>query len=152
MSEVTGRMSIQAASANLEKSKGGMGLLLSGVPGVAPAHVVVIGAGVVGSHALQIAVGMGARVTILDRNVGRLRQLDMIFGNRITTLYSNIHSIEESVLTADAVIGAVLVPGATAPRLVTRAMVAKRKSRCGRSRRRSRPGRMLRRIPRNHTH
>ncbi|MFM0511715.1 alanine dehydrogenase [Paraburkholderia sp. RL17-373-BIF-A] len=125
MSEVAGRMSIQAAAANLEKSKGGMGLLLSGVPGVAPAHVVVIGAGVVGSHALQVAVGMGARVTILDRNVDRLRQLDMIFGNRITTLYSNIHSIEESVLAADVVIGAVLVPGATAPRLVTRAMVAK---------------------------
>ncbi|AJG19536.1 alanine dehydrogenase [Cupriavidus basilensis] len=128
MSEVAGRMSVQVAAANLEKSKGGMGLLLAGVPGVAPAHVVVIGAGVVGAHALQVAIGMGARVTILDRNVDRLRQLDLIFGNRVTTLYSSGHNIEESVLDADAVIGSVLLPGAAAPKLVTRGMVARMKT------------------------
>ena len=128
MSEVAGRMSVQVAASNLEISKGGMGLLLAGVPGVAPAHVVVIGAGVVGTHALQVAIGMGARVTVLDKNVERLRQLDLIFGNRITTLYSSEHSIEASVLNADAVIGSVLVPGASAPRLVTRGMVARMKT------------------------
>ncbi|GAB6849216.1 alanine dehydrogenase [Paraburkholderia kururiensis] len=127
MSEVAGRMSIQVAAANLEKPHGGMGLLLAGVPGVAPGHVVIIGAGVVGTHALQIAVGLGARVTILDRNVERLRQLDLIFGNRITTLSSSAHAIERSVLSADAVIGAVLIPGAAAPRLVTRDTIGRMK-------------------------
>jgi alanine dehydrogenase len=128
MSEVVGRMSVQVAASNLEISKGGMGLLLAGVPGVAPAHVVVIGAGVVGTHALQVAIGMGARVTVLDKNVERLRQLDLIFGNRITTLFSSEHSIEASVLNADAVIGGVLVPGAAAPKLVTRGMIARMKT------------------------
>ncbi|KJK21941.1 alanine dehydrogenase [Burkholderiaceae bacterium 16] len=128
MSEVAGRMSVQVAASNLEISKGGMGLLLAGVPGVAPAHVVVIGAGVAGTQALQVAIGMGARVTVLDKNVERLRQLDLIFGNRITTLYSSEHSIEASVLNADAVIGCVLVPGASAPKLVTRGMVARMKT------------------------
>jgi alanine dehydrogenase len=127
MSEVAGRMSIQAGAAHLEKSKGGMGLLLGGVPGVAPGHVAIIGAGVVGTNALQIAVGMGARVTVLDKNVDRLRQLDLVFGNRVQTMYSNAHTIEEAVLDADLVIGGVLVPGAAAPKLVTRAMVAKMK-------------------------
>lgn len=127
MSEVAGRMSIQAGAAHLEKSKGGMGVLLGGVPGVAPAHVVIIGAGVVGTHALQMAVGMGARVTVLDRNVDRLRQLDLVFGNRISTGYSNVQSLEESVLAADLVIGGVLIPGAAAPKLVTRAMIARMK-------------------------
>jgi alanine dehydrogenase len=127
MSEVAGRMSIQAAAANLEKSRGGMGILLGGVPGVAAAHVVVIGAGVVGTHALQMAVGLGARVTVLDKNVDRLRQLDLVFGNRIHTCYSTAASIEEAVLDADAVIGGVLVPGASAPKLVTRRMVASMK-------------------------
>jgi len=125
MSEVAGRMSVQAGAAHLEKSKGGMGLLLGGVPGVAPAHVVILGAGVVGTHALQMAVGMGARVTVLDKNVDRLRQLDLIFGNRISTLYSTTLSVEESVLAADLVIGGVLIPGAAAPKLVTRAMVSR---------------------------
>jgi alanine dehydrogenase len=125
MSEVAGRMSIQVAAAHLEKPRGGMGLLLAGVPGVAPAHVVVIGAGVVGTHALQMAIGMGARVTILDKNLDRLRQLDLIFGNRVTTLHSNAHTIESSVLNADVVIGSVLIPGAAAPKLVTRSMIAK---------------------------
>ncbi|HSI59282.1 MAG TPA: alanine dehydrogenase [Ideonella sp.] len=123
MSEVAGRMSIQAGAAHLEKSKGGMGVLLGGVPGVEPAHVVIIGAGVVGTHALQMAVGMGARVTVLDKNVDRLRQLDLVFGNRISTLYSSVLSLEENVLDADLVIGGVLIPGAAAPKLVTRSMI-----------------------------
>jgi len=125
MSEVAGRMSIQAGAAHLEKSKGGMGVLLGGVPGVAPAHVVILGAGVVGTHALQCAVGAGARVTVLDKNVDRLRQLDLVFGNRITTLYSNAQSVEDSVLAADMVVGGVLIPGAAAPKLVTREMIGK---------------------------
>ena len=127
MSEVAGRMSIQAGAAHLEKSKGGMGVLLGGVPGVAPGHVAILGAGVVGTHALQCAVGAGARVTVLDRNVDRLRQLDLVFGNRITTLYSNAQSVEESVLAADLVIGGVLIPGAAAPKLVTRDMISRMK-------------------------
>jgi alanine dehydrogenase len=127
MSEVAGRMSIQAGAAHLEKSKGGMGLLLGGVPGVAPGHIVIIGAGVVGTNALQMAVGTGARVTVLDKSVDRLRQLDLVFGNRITTLYSNAQSIEESVLSADLVIGGVLVPGAAAPKLVTKSMISRMK-------------------------
>lgn len=127
MSEVAGRMSIQAGAAFLEKSRGGMGLLLGGVPGVAPGHVVVLGAGVVGTNALQMAVGMGARVTVLDKNVDRLRQLDLVYGNRISTVFSNVQSVEEAVLAADLVIGGVLVPGAAAPRLVTRSMIAKMK-------------------------
>ena len=123
MSEVAGRMSVQAGAAHLEKSKGGMGVLLGGVPGVAPAQVVILGAGVVGTHALQMAVGMGAQVTVLDKNVDRLRHLDLIFGNRITTLYSTAQSVEEAVLAADLVIGGVLIPGAAAPKLVTRDML-----------------------------
>ena len=124
MSEVAGRMSIQAAASNLEKSRGGMGVLLGGVPGVPAAHVVIIGAGVVGTNALQMAVGMGARVTVLDRSIERLRHLDLVFGNRITTRYSTATSVEEAVLDADAVIGGVLVAGAAAPKLVTREMVS----------------------------
>lgn len=127
MSEVAGRMSIQAGAAHLEKSKGGMGLLLGGVPGVEAGHVVIIGAGVVGTNALQMAVGIGARVTVLDKNVDRLRQLDLVFGNRISTLYSNAHTVEESVLSADLVVGGVLVPGAAAPKLVTRDMISRMK-------------------------
>jgi alanine dehydrogenase len=124
MSEVAGRMSIQAGAAHLEKSKGGMALLLGGVPGVAPAHVVIIGAGVVGTNALQIAVGMGARVTIIDKNLDRLRALDLIYGNRVTTLCSNAQTIEDSALAADLLIGGVLIPGAAAPKLVTRDMIS----------------------------
>jgi len=127
MSEVAGRMSIQAGAHYLEIAHGGRGLLLGGVPGVAPGHVAVIGAGVVGTHALQMAVGLGARVTVLDKNVDRLRQLDLVFGNRINTSYSNAHSIEEAVLDADLVIGGVLVPGAAAPKLVTRSHIARMK-------------------------
>ena len=127
MSEVAGRMAVQAAAAHLEKSKGGMGVLLGGVPGVPAAHVVVLGAGVVGTHALQMAVGMGARVTVLDKNVDRLRQLDLVFGNRISTVYSTTQSVEEAVLDADVVVGGVLIPGAAAPKLVTRDMISRMK-------------------------
>jgi alanine dehydrogenase len=127
MSEVAGRMAVQAGAAHLEKSKGGMGVLLGGVPGVPAAHCVILGAGVVGTHALQMAVGMGARVTVLDKSIDRLRQLDLIFGNRIHTVYSNMQTAEEAVLDADLVIGGVLIPGAAAPKLVTRAMVGKMK-------------------------
>jgi alanine dehydrogenase len=127
MSEVAGRMAVQAGATHLEKSKGGLGLLLGGVPGVQPAHVAILGAGVVGTHALQVAVGMGARVTVLDKNIDRLRALDLVFGNRITTLYSNAEAVEDSVLAADLVIGGVLIPGAAAPKLVTRNMIARMK-------------------------
>jgi alanine dehydrogenase len=127
MSEVAGRMSIQAGAAHLEKSRGGMGLLLGGVPGVAAGHVVIIGAGVVGANALQMAVGTGARVTVLDKNLDRLRQLDLVYGNRIATLHSNAQALEEAVLSSDLVIGGVLVPGAAAPKLVTRSMVSRMK-------------------------
>ena len=127
MSEVAGRMAVQAGAAHLEKSKGGRGVLLGGVPGVPAAHVVIIGAGMVGTNALQMAVGLGARVTVIDKSVDRLRQLDLIFGNRISTVYSTAHNIEEAVLDADLVIGGVLIPGAAAPKLVTAAMVARMK-------------------------
>ncbi|HOE41915.1 MAG TPA: alanine dehydrogenase [Rhodoferax sp.] len=127
MSEVAGRMAIQAGAAHLEKSKGGMGVLLGGVPGVPAAHVVILGAGVVGTHALQMAVGMGARVSVLDKNMDRLRQLDLIFGNRIHTIFSTAQSVEDAVLDADLVVGGVLIPGAAAPKLVSRAMISRMK-------------------------
>ena len=127
MSEVAGRMAVQAGAHYLEIAHGGRGLLLGGVPGVAPGHVAVIGAGVVGTNALQMAVGLGARVTVLDKNMDRLRQLDLVFGNRIGTVYSTAHSIEEAVLDADLVIGGVLVPGAAAPKLVTRSHISRMK-------------------------
>lgn len=123
MSEVAGRMSIQAAANHLEKVHGGKGVLLAGVPGVAAGHVVILGAGVVGSNALQMAVGLQARVTVIDKSLERLRQLDQIYGNRITTLYSTTRAIEEAVKSADAVIGAVLLPGASAPKLVSHEMI-----------------------------
>ncbi len=127
MSEVAGRMAIQAGAAHLERSKGGLGVLLGGVPGVAPAQVVILGGGVVGTNALQMAVGMGARVSVLDTSVQQLRHLDLVFGNRISTLFSTAYSVEDCVLGADLVIGGVLIPGAAAPKLVTRAMVARMK-------------------------
>jgi alanine dehydrogenase len=127
MSEVAGRMSVQAGAHYLEIAHGGRGLLLGGVPGVAPGHVAIIGAGVVGTHALQMAVGLGARVTVLDKNVDRLRQLDLVFGNRISTVYSTAQSIEDVVLDADLVIGGVLVPGAAAPKVVTRSHISRMK-------------------------
>ncbi|MCX7061141.1 MAG: alanine dehydrogenase [Gammaproteobacteria bacterium] len=123
MSEVAGRMSIQAGAHAMEKAQGGNGVLLGGVPGVAPADVIVIGGGVVGYNAARIAVGMGANVTILDRSLPRLAWLDTAFDGRLTTLYSTVDALETAVRHADLVIGAVLVPGAAAPKLVTRAML-----------------------------
>lgn len=123
MSEVAGRMSIQAAAKALEISSGGSGVLLGGVPGVAPAHVTVIGGGVVGIHAARMALGLGAQVTILDRSLARLREIDNDFGGRIRTLFSTHDAIEEEMRRSDAVIGAVLIPGAAAPKLVTREMI-----------------------------
>lgn len=120
MSEVAGRMSIQAAAHHLEKRQGGLGMLLSGIPGVSPANLLILGAGVVGSNALQVAVGMGANVTIVDSNVDRLRALDQIYGNKINTRYSEPASLEELIIAADVVIGGVLVPGGSAPKLLTR--------------------------------
>ncbi|MBL4725415.1 MAG: alanine dehydrogenase, partial [Rhizobiaceae bacterium] len=112
MSEVAGRLSIQAAATALQKPNGGRGILLGGVPGVKPAHVTVIGGGVVGTHAAKMAVGLGADVTVLDRSLPRLRELDDIFGGRIKTRYSTVEALEEECFAADAVIGAVLIPGA----------------------------------------
>jgi alanine dehydrogenase len=123
MSEVAGRMSIQAGAACLEKSHGGSGKLLGGVPGVAPANVLVIGGGVVGTNAIQMAAGMGAKVTVLDRSIARLRELDAQFGGHISTVYSTQSALEQQVANADLVIGAVLIPGAAAPKLVTRDML-----------------------------
>jgi len=128
MSEVAGRMSIQAAAKALEKSQGGSGVLLGGVPGVAPAHVTVIGGGVVGINAARMALGMGADVTILDRSLPRLRQIDNDFAGRIRTLFSTQDAIEAELKVADAVIGGVLIPGAAAPKLITRDMLRLMKS------------------------
>jgi alanine dehydrogenase len=123
MSEVAGRMSVQVGAGCLQKANGGFGILLGGVPGVAPAKVVVLGGGVSGTHAAEMAVGLGADVTVVDRSVKRLRELSSIFGNRLKTAYSTAHTIEDLVRDADLVIGAVLITGAAAPKLVTRAMV-----------------------------
>jgi alanine dehydrogenase len=127
MSEVAGRMAVQVGAQYLEKPKGGRGILLGGVPGVAPANVVILGGGIVGTNAAKIAVGMGAHVTIIDRNLNRLRQLDDIFNGEVVTLASNVWTISENLKTADLVVGAVLIPGASAPRLVKREMIAKMK-------------------------
>ena len=124
MSEVAGRMATQIAAQYMEKPQGGRGILMGGVPGVRPAHVVILGGGVVGTNSAQIAVGMGANVTLLDINTDRLRYLDETLHGRITTIYSNEANIVEALRTADAVIGAVLVTGARAPRLVTREMLS----------------------------
>ena len=123
MSEVAGRMSIQVGATYLEKINGGRGVLLGGVPGVIPGRVTIIGGGVVGINAAKIAVGFGASVIIIDRDLERLRYLDDIFGSRIRTLASNPYTIAESVAASDLVVGAVLVPGAAAPKLVTRDML-----------------------------
>lgn len=127
MSEVAGRMSIQAGARCLEKSQHGRGLLLGGVPGVQAATVVVIGGGVVGFCATQMAVGMGARVIVLDKSVAVLRRFDAVFGNRVQTLFSSTKTIDESVVQADLVIGGVLIPGAAAPKLVTRELISRMK-------------------------
>ncbi|MCJ8520730.1 alanine dehydrogenase [Pseudorhizobium tarimense] len=124
MSEVAGRLAIQAGATALQKANGGRGILLGGVPGVLPAKVAVIGGGVVGLHAAKMAVGLGADVTIIDRSLPRLRQLDDLFNGRVHTRYSTIDAVEEEVFAADLVIGAVLIPGAAAPKLVTREMLS----------------------------
>lgn len=124
MSEVAGRLAIQAGATALQKANGGRGILLGGVPGVLPAKVTVLGGGVVGLHAARMAVGLGADVSIIDRSLPRLRQLDDIFNGRVHTRYSTIDALEEEVFGADLVIGAVLIPGAAAPKLVTREMLS----------------------------
>jgi len=123
MSEVAGRLSIEAAAIALRRPTGGRGVLMGGVPGVKPAKVVVLGGGVVGTHAARMAAGLGADVTILDRSLPRLRQLDELFQGRVRTLASTMETVESEVLAADVVVGAVLVAGASAPKLVTRAML-----------------------------
>jgi alanine dehydrogenase len=129
MSEVAGRLSIEAAGLALRSTSGGRGLLLGGVPGVAPARVVVLGGGVVGTHAARMARGLGAEVTIIDRSLTRLRQLDDLFAGSVRTRFSTGEAIEAEIADADAVIGAVLVAGASAPKLITRAMLAGMKPR-----------------------
>ncbi|MEC6823090.1 alanine dehydrogenase [Photobacterium sp. NCIMB 13483] len=128
MSEVAGRMSLQAGAFALEKSRGGRGILLAGVPGVAPANVVILGGGVVGMNAAQMAVGCRANVVIIDRNIEVLRQLDRLFSGAVTCLYSTNDTIEKHVLAADLVIGCVLVAGAQAPKLVTKDMIRRMKA------------------------
>jgi alanine dehydrogenase len=123
MSEVAGRMSIQVGATALQKANGGFGVLLGGVPGVAPARVVILGGGVAGTNATQMAVGLGAQVTVVDRSLKRLRELDVQFGSQIGTAYSTTEAVERLVIGADLVIGSVLVTGAAAPKLVTRDMV-----------------------------
>lgn len=128
MSQVAGRLALQAGAHCLEKPQGGLGVLLGGVPGVSPGKVVVIGGGVVGTNAARMAIGLGADVTILDKSLDRLQQLDFQFGSQLKTLYATRANIEEHVCQADLVIGAVLVAGASAPRVVTREMVKRMKT------------------------
>lgn len=123
MSEIAGRIAIQVGATCLQLNLGGKGLLLGGVPGVAPARVVVIGGGVVGTESARMALGLGANVTIIDKDLNRLRHLDALYGPNLKTLYSTSYSIEEAVAGADLVIGAVLIPGKVAPRLVTKEMI-----------------------------
>src|SRR4051812_17871245 len=125
MSEVAGRMAVQAGATALEKSRGGRGVLLGGVPGVEPARIVILGGGVVGANAALTAVGSGADVVVIDRSLDALRRLIVQFGTRIKTVFSTAEAIEQHVTGADLVIGAVLIPGAAAPRLVTRALLRK---------------------------
>lgn len=125
MSEIAGRVSVQVGAAALQMNHGGKGLLLGGVPGVPPARVVVIGGGVVGTEAARMAMGLGAEVWIIDKNIMRLRELDLLFDGRIKTLYSTDLTIRESVIAADLVVGSVLIPGKSAPKLVTKQMIQK---------------------------
>ncbi len=127
MSEVAGRLSVQVGASCLEKERGGRGVLLGGVPGVPPGNVCVIGGGIVGTNAARIALGMGAKVTLMDINPTRLRELDDFYAGRLYTMASNSYNIARAVADADLVIGGVLIPGAAAPKLVTRAMVSKMK-------------------------
>ncbi|MBM2713508.1 alanine dehydrogenase [Mesorhizobium caraganae] len=124
MSEVAGRLSIQAGATALQKANGGRGVLLGGVPGVLPGKVTVLGGGVVGLHAARMAAGLGADVTIIDRSIPRLRQLDDLFAGRVHTRYSTVEALEEECFSADIIVGAVLIPGAAAPKLVSREMLS----------------------------
>lgn len=128
MSEIAGKMSIQEGAKYLEKPMMGRGILLGGVPGVAPAHVVVLGAGVVGTNAAKVAAGLGANVVLMDINLERLRYLDDVMPANVSTIYSDIHTIRENLRLADLVIGAVLIPGAKAPRLVSRQQLVEMKN------------------------
>lgn len=125
MSEVAGRMSVQIGASYLQLDKGGKGILLGGVPGVRRAKVTIIGCGIAGTNAAQMAVGMGADVTLIDLSTKRLAEMDHLFENKVNTIFSNSSNIEECVVNSDLVIGAVLVPGAKAPKLVTREMISK---------------------------
>jgi alanine dehydrogenase len=127
MSEIAGRMSVQVGANYLERESGGRGILLGGVPGVPPAHVAILGGGIVGTNAARIALGLGAKTTLIDVNLNRLRELDDIFNGRLYTLASNSYNLEHVTRESDLIIGGVLIPGATAPKLVTRAMVAQMK-------------------------
>ena len=127
MSEVAGRMAVQIGAQYLEAPNGGRGVLLAGIPGVAPANVVILGGGVVGTNSAKVALGMGAHVTVIDRNLRRLRELDDIFNGQVVTLASNTWTIGEALKHADLVIGAVLIPGASAPKLVRRSMISQMK-------------------------
>ncbi len=123
MSEVAGRLAVQAGAHCLEKSAGGMGMLLGGVPGVAPGRIVILGAGVVGTNAAQMAVGTGAQVVVIDKSADALRRIDAMFNGRVITVFSNRDNVEREVLRADLVISGVLIPGAEAPKLITKAML-----------------------------
>lgn len=125
MSEVAGRISIQAGATALQIAHGGKGVLLGGIPGVRPANVIILGAGVVGTEAMRMALGLGANVTIFDRSLNRLRELDKLYAPALKTLYSTPAAIEEAIITADLIVGAVLIPGKTAPKLLTRAHLKK---------------------------
>ncbi len=137
-------MSVQVGAAYLEKEHGGRGVLLGGVPGVPPGNVCIIGGGIVGTNAAKIALGMGAKVTLVDLNLNRLRELDDIFGGRLYTVASNSYNIERAVREADLVIGGVLIPGAAAPKIVTKAMVGEDEEGRGDRRCRHRSGRLHR--------
>jgi alanine dehydrogenase len=128
MSEIAGKMSIQEGAKYLERPMMGRGILLGGVPGVAPAHVVVLGAGVVGTHAAKVAAGLGAQVALMDINLDRLRYLDDVMPANVKTIFSDAHTVRDNLLLADLVIGAVLIPGAKAPRLVTKKDLTKMKN------------------------
>ena len=127
MSEVAGRLAVQAGARCLEKSAGGMGMLLGGVPGVAPGRIVILGAGVVGTNSAQMAVGTGAQVVVIDKSTDALRRIDAMFNGRAITVFSNQDNVEREVLRADLVISGVLIPGAEAPKLITKAMLPKMK-------------------------
>ncbi len=128
MSEVAGRLAVQAGAHCLEKSAGGMGMLLGGVPGVAPGRIVILGAGVVGTNSAQLAVGTGAQVVVIDKSIEALRRIDAMFNGRVVTVFSNQDNVEREVQRADLVISGVLIPGAEAPKLITKAMLPKMKA------------------------